>query len=171
MASSKKSLLAKRASRSLSKRSSASRANAISVLSDVRRGDILQVALKNNHVSYKTFRKYAKSAVTQQCPGGVCSIEKSDRLVSPPMLFPTEKGAVTITVKGSKARSIIGSYWADVEAVLHGADPKRLDKYFGRAILTSDKKTHFFVTDVKTLKRLYKDGDLQFKEIYTSKAA
>ena len=77
------------------------------------------------------------------------------------MLIPTSRGAIPVTIHGSKQASQLGRYMAAVGTYLRTGDTEALDQFEGRTIAG-----HRLITDSETLSSLAQSGALQLEDIY-----
>jgi hypothetical protein len=124
-------------------RNSAARDRALKALSEMRRGESLSRAARNNGVTVRTVKHYLGSALVQDRPGRRIRATKSDRLIRY-VQIPGPDGPREITVRGSKAASEFASYKAAINRLLRG-DRHALDHWDRRTIqgiqLITDPKT------------------------------
>lgn len=73
---------------------------------------------------------------------------------------------VTITVRGIKAASLIGSYMAAVKQFLKTNNASALAPFIGRGVKDIARKTHPFETNPNLIYRLALAGDQAFEQIY-----
>jgi hypothetical protein len=145
-------------------RQAEARNRALHVLARMRRGESLSRAARAEHVKPATVKKYLGQQFQQDAPGKPFRPTKSDRLAAS-MTVLTPLGPITVSVRGSRQRTLLGRYdvalrkWRRGEA---GAE----------AVLTAfEGKTvagHQLITDVKLLAALEDAGALDFEELYSS---
>jgi hypothetical protein len=111
---------------------SAARERALKALGSMRRGDTLSRAARDNGVTTRTIKRYARSALIQDRPGGRIRATKSDRLARY-LQIPGLNGPRDITVRSSKAASEFASYKADINRLLRG-DRNAMTRWRGKKI-------------------------------------
>lgn len=116
----------------------------LKALSDMRRGETISKAARENGVTPRTIKRYAGSALVQDRPGGRIRATKSDRLVRY-LQIPGPGGAREITVRGSRAASKLASYKADINRLLRG-DRNAMTRWHGKKIAGVE-----LITDPKDL--------------------
>lgn len=114
------------------KLSNAARDRALKALSDMRRGDSLSKATRDNGVTIRTVKRYVSSALVQDRPGGRIRARKSDRLVRY-LQIPGKHGPVEIRVRGLKQASDVARFSAAVSRYL-GGDLGALKPWYGKKI-------------------------------------
>jgi hypothetical protein len=100
-------------------RNESARERALAALSDIRRGNTLSRAARENGVTPRTIRRDAGSALAQDRPGGRIRATKADRLVRY-LVIPGPDGPREVSVRGSKTASRFAKYKADVNRFLRG---------------------------------------------------
>src|ERR1700685_579524 len=126
------------------RRNSAARERALKVLSEMRGGESLSRAARNNGVTVRTVKRYVRAPLVQNRPGGRIRASKSDRLVRY-LQIPGAKGPQDITVRGSKAASKFANYKASINRLLRG-DRNAMAQWQGKKIAGIE-----LVTDPKVL--------------------
>jgi hypothetical protein len=110
----------------------------------MKRGVSISRASRENGVTPRTIKRYAKGALIQDRPGGRIRPTKSDRLARH-LQIPGPNGPVEITVQGSKAASEAARYKAAINRALAG-DRNALVEWRGRKLGGVE-----LITDVKIL--------------------
>jgi hypothetical protein len=77
------------------------------------------------------------------------------------MLIPTTRGAIPVTIHGSKQASQLGRYMSAVGNYLRSGNTDALEEFEGRRLAG-----HRLITDPDTLSSLARAGALQLDEIY-----
>jgi hypothetical protein len=111
---------------------SAARDRAFKVLAAMRDGESFSRAARDNGVTIRTVKRYVRSALVQDRPGGRIRATKSDRLTRY-LQIPGPNGPRDITVRGSKTASKFANYKTSINRLLRG-DRHALDKWRGKKI-------------------------------------
>jgi len=113
-------------------RQAQARERALRALSAMRHGASISRAARENGVTPRTIKRYARTALLQDRPGGRIRATKSDRLVRY-LQIPGPNGPIEISVRGSKAASEVANYKAAVNRLLRG-DRNALAGWHGKRI-------------------------------------
>ncbi|SRR6266568_4607687 len=143
----------------LSERSFNARRRALHALADMRHGASMSRAAHDHHVTPRTIKQYAGSALVQERSGGRIRATKSDPLVRG-LQIPGPNGPIEIDV-GSKAASEFAKYQIDVNRFL-GGNITALANWHGRKIAGIE-----LITAGRTLKSLA-EKDLLPYSLYRS---
>jgi len=111
----------------------------------------------------RTVIRYVGKALTK-ARNGRYKAKPSDRFTRRLHML-TEKGPDSITVRGSRLASKIGSYMNAVEGYLTTGEVDELEKYAGKSV-TVGKGKYPFVTDVDLIRQLYDAGAISFEDLY-----
>lgn len=120
-------------------------------------------AAKAAGVSPKEFTKVAlaKGAIRKQGKGWVVKGSLPRQ-----MLIFSGGREVTVTVRGLKAASLIGSYMAAVKQFLKTNNASAVAPFIGRGVKDTARITHPFETNPNSIYRLASAGDQAFEQIY-----
>ena len=129
-----------------------------------REGVSLSAAAKAEGTHPKTVRRYAGSALRQECPGGHCRVAASDK-IGRTLNFLTPEGPVAITVRDSRVASQIGEHANAVKTYRNTGDTSALEKFRGKSFRAGGV-THKFITDPDILDELAKAGVLEIEGLY-----
>lgn len=80
-------------------------------------------------------------------------------------MIPTPHGPTEIEVRGLKAASLLGRYWAAVHKYYETGD-KSVRKFSGEFITATDGVKYPLLTDLDVLNRLGSAGVLTFESLY-----
>ena len=145
-------------------RQAEARNRALHALARMRRGESLSQAARAEHVKPTTVRKYLGSQFHQDAPGKRWKPTKSDRLTARRNVL-TPLGPMTVTVRGSRERILLGRYNAVLRKWRRGepsADAE-LAEFEGQTV-----GGHPLITDVKVLESLEDAGMLEFEQLMKS---
>jgi len=132
-----------------------------------KEGISLRKAAKEAKVSPRTVIKRAASAL-RKGKSGRYSAKTSDRLVRP-LMIPTPEGSMEIEVRGLKAASLLGRYWAAVHKYYETGD-KSVQKFSGESITATDGIKYPLLTDLEVLDHLGYAGVFSFESLYARSA-
>jgi hypothetical protein len=133
----------------------------------MREGQSATAAAQKAGTTLRTMHRYAGRAL-KSTAGGRYRAAVGDRLRRYVRML-TPVGLIGIEARTSKAASRIAQYWAAVNRYLTTGDDSRLRPFRGTAIRVG-KVTYPFVTDLPTLERLAHAGEVQFEDLYASRA-
>lgn len=139
---------------------------AIRVLGKVRRGESLSKAARSEHIKSATVKKHLPRQFHQDAPGKRWKPTKYDRLTIP-MNVLTPQGIVTVPVRGSRERNLLGRYnvalrkWREGERGTEAELAKFKNKTVGGLPL---------ITDVAVLSMLEDADAISFEELYAALA-
>jgi len=145
-------------------REEAARKRAGRVLSRTRRGESASRAAHAEHIKLATVMKYLGSQFHQDAPGRRWKPTKSDRLTFQ-MNVLTPFGPMTVPVRGSRQRTLLGRYDTALRKWRRGEPGAEAE------LAAFERKTvggHPLITDVKLLATLEDTGELDFEELYSS---
>ena len=145
------------------KRYEATVARVVEVLRLMRaEGRSLSKAACTAGTTLTTVRRYAGKVVHREGRRYVAA--PSDRL---PRLvkFPTARGPIALPLRSARQASRVATYWNAVRLYLRTGDQRQLRAFRGKA-LRVDKLAYPFITDPRTLERLYLAGEVAFEDIY-----
>jgi hypothetical protein len=152
----------KRITRSVAARNTLDRVNSV-----VRRmrsdGLSLRKAAQESRVAPRTVLKQATSAL-RRTKSGRYAAKKNDRQVRL-LMIPTPQGPTEIEVRGLKAASLLGRYWAAVHKYYETGD-KSVEKFNGEFITAADGTKYPLLTDPDVLDSLGSAGVLSFESLY-----
>lgn len=123
----------------------------------------LRKAARESKVAPRTVIKRAASAL-RKGKSGRYAAKPSDRLVRV-LMIPTPEGPTEIEVRGLKAASQLGRYWAAVHRYYETGD-KSVQKFSGEFITATDGVKYPLLTDLDVLNRLGSAGVLTFESLY-----
>lgn len=132
-----------------------------------KEGISLRRAARESKVAPRTVIKRAPSAL-RKGKSGRYSAKTSDRLVRP-LMIPTPEGSTEIEVRGLKAASLLGRYWAAVHKYYETGDTS-VKKFSGESITATDGVKHPLLTDLDVLNRLGYAGVFSFESLYARSA-
>ena len=125
-------------------------------------GRSLSRAVREARTSLRTVRRYAGDVVHRERGRYVAApTDRLPRLVK----FPTIHGAIALPLRNARQASRLAHYWNAVRTYLRSGDPRALRPFRGKA-LRVDKIAYPFITDPRTLERLYQAGEVVFEDIY-----
>jgi len=120
-------------------------------------------AARRSGTTLKTMRRYAPSAIVER--DGRVEVKATDRIPRR-MKFLTDKGEIVVTVSSRDATRIADHHAAVFRCVATGGrDVSRLQPFVGKTIKTKGQ-VYTFVTDPKTINRLYRAGAISFLDVY-----
>ena len=128
-----------------------------------KEGISLRKAAQEGKVSPRTVIKRAFSALRKGKSGRYVA-KTSDRLIRP-LMIPTPEGSTEIEVRGLKAASLLGRYWAAVHKYYETGD-KSVQKFSGEFVTATDGVKYPLLTDLDVLNRLGSAGVLTFESLY-----
>jgi len=122
-------------------------------------------AARRSGTTLKTMRHYAPSALVER--DGRVDVKPTDRIPRRMRLL-TDKGEIVVTVSSRDATRIADHHAAVFRCVATGGrDVSGLQPFAGKT-LRSGGKVYTFVTDPKTINRLYRAGAISFLDVYAS---
>ena len=84
-------------------------------------------------------------------------------------MIPTPEGSTEIEVRGLKAASLLGRYWAAVHKYYETGDTS-VQKFSGESITATDGVKYPLLTDLDVLNRLGYAGVFSFESLYARSA-
>lgn len=142
------------------------RTRAVRVLGKVRRGKSLSLAARTERIKPATVKKYLPRQFRQEAPGKRWKATKYDRLTLP-MNVLTSQGIITVPVRGSRERDLLGAYnvalrkWREGKREAEAELAKFKNKTVGGLLL---------ITDVALLSTLEDADAFGFEELYAALA-
>jgi hypothetical protein len=128
-----------------------------------REGRSLTRAAKLAGTTLRTMRQHARSSIRKDARGHY--IVRPRDTLRRPMRFLTPDGQVTLPVRQSGTASEIAHHMAAVKRYFATGDTTALRRFRGRAIRVG-KLAYAFITDPRTLERLWHAGEVQFEDLY-----
>lgn len=161
-----------RRARNRSKRSQSTRANALHVLSDLRRDPKLTLsqAAKNREVSPRSIRKYIGSQLKQDRSGGRLRVTSSDRLRAT-VHIPSTRPDVLIPIhtKSSKERYLVGEWLASIVEAGRG-DFSRINR-FPKGTVIGGVRLPTEDQEVQQILEAMENAETSFEHLYAAAGA
>ncbi len=130
----------------------------------MRAGASLRKASRESGVAARTVLKRAAS-VLRKNKSGRYTAKAGDRLVRV-LKIPTPQGPEEISVRGLRAASLLGRYWAALDNYYETGDISALKKFEGESVTAVDGTKYPLLTDLNLLNRLGYAGVLSFESLY-----
>ena len=141
----------------------------IRVLSKMKAEKVsLSQAARDVGVSRDTVIRWAGSALKKGASGRYTA-KRRDSLLRM-LMIPTADGTREIAVRGSRAASTLGEYWAAVQKFLRTENASDLSRFRDRQINDAGGATIPLITDPKALKDLARAGLMSFESMYRRSA-
>lgn len=139
-------------------------ANALQVVSEVRRGTSLSKASREVGIGSDTVLRYAGSAFIRDQRGRWVT-KPTDRLYRN-LRWLDQRGLTVVEPANSREASKLSAYWSAVDHYLLTGDDRPLRRFRHMRLRTRQKVSLDFVTDPKQLERLGYAGQLSFEDLY-----
>lgn len=139
-----------------------------SVLTRMRReGLSLTKAARLEHATPAAVKRHAGDALVRS-RRGTFLVTTTDRHYRR-LWFVTPDGLTIVETRDSRAASLIAEYDIAVQRFLASGDSAGLTRFEDQVLRTGGKR-YTFVTDLDTLERLGRRGEISFESIYASAA-
>lgn len=136
----------------------------LEVLNKLRsEGLVFTTAVLEARTTARTVKRYVGKALTKDVRGRIVA-KKFDRIPRT-LRFITPRGLITVTVDDSRVASEIARHASAVNQALLTGSATPLLPFRGK-ILHIGKRSHPFVTDLRTLERLAHVGEVSFEDLY-----
>lgn len=140
------------------------RARALEALSRMRNDGVsMRAAAKESGITVNALKRHAGTALVKDSRGRFVA-KASDKLARS-MVFPTERGMISLNVRDSRTASRISEYWSAVHTYLRTGETFGLRKFRGKSV-SVEKRKYPFITEPSLLDRLFDAGELTFDDIY-----
>jgi hypothetical protein len=131
-----------------------------------RQGLPFTAAAKRAGISPSSARRLLKPALRRR--SGKVTISKRDTISRPAMRMLDERGEIWIVPRSSADASKIGRYWATLYKWKQSRprDNAILKPFDQMTVADADGNIHRFVTDPKTLERIFRSREARFESVY-----